>query len=49
MQIVWLNLAQKDLEKIEDYFTQAVSKDVANRQITKIVKATWLLQEQPYL
>ena len=49
MKIVWLHLAQQDLGKIDNYLTQAVSKAVASRQIVKIVKAVWLLHEQPYL
>lgn len=49
MRIVWLPLALADLANIDAYYTDVASKAVANRQLKKVVKASRLLQEQPYL
>lgn len=49
MKIVWLPLALGDLSQIDEYYTQVASKAVANRQLKKVVKASRLLQVQPYM
>jgi len=49
MKIVWLPLALGDLSQIDEYYTEVASKAVANRQLKKVVKASRLLQEQPYM
>ena len=49
MKIVWVPVAQRDLLGIDRYFTEVAWKVVANRQLKKVVKASGLLQDQPYL
>ncbi len=49
MRIRWLPLAQQDLVKIKEYYTDVANPKVAISQLTKITKATRLLQTQPYI
>lgn len=47
--IVWLKLAREDIEKIRAYLVDVASKDIADQQIVKIIKAARLLQQHPYV
>lgn len=49
MKVVWLPLAQQDLARIAAYYTDVAGKAVVDRQLKKVVKASRLLQMQPYI
>lgn len=49
MKIIWLPLALDDLSSIDKYYTRVAGKSVANKQIQKVVKASRLIQKQPYI
>jgi len=49
MEVVWLKLAQIDLEKIRTYYTENAGTQVANNILRKIVHSAKLIQEHPYI
>lgn len=49
MEIVWLRLARQDIEDIQSYYTEVAGKQVSDKILKKIVKASRLLAQQPYI
>lgn len=49
MRIIWLQLARQDLEDIQAYYSDIAGKVVAEKIIRKIVKASRLLGDNPYI
>ena len=49
MEVIWLRLARQDIEEINDYYTEVAGKEIANSIVSKIVKSTRLLTQQPYI
>jgi len=49
MEIIWLRLARQDIEEIQSYYTEVAGKQVSDKIVTRIVKASRLLAQQPYI
>ena len=49
MELVWLKLAQIDLEKIREYYNKEAGKTVTNKLLKKIVTSARLIQENPLI
>lgn len=49
MKLNWLPLALLDMEAIRSYYAEAVSENVAAKQLAKVSRSLALLQTQPYM
>ncbi len=49
MKLVWLKLAQIDLEKIMEYYTKEAGSAVTNKLLKKIVTSARLIKENPFI